>query len=270
MPSPAKLAKMGAPSSKVTKIRADQLQPHPLAQRELVPARLKKLKEHLDLDAIGVLHVVQYPIGGKNGSWIIDGQHRWRALMDHGLGEWEVEVKVHLDAKDDARASALFLRLNDRSPVSPFDKFVNELKAKDEDAIGMNDIALSHGCKISRQSADGCIAGITHMRSAYRIDSGKSLEKALSTIIGAWGKRATGLEGKTIQGVTMVYARFNGVIDQPALASKLAKYPGGPSALVGDARGLIEYTKNSLVSSIAQRVIDTYNKGRSAGKLDPL
>ncbi len=270
MPTAAKLAKMGAPSSKITRIRADQLQPHPLAQREVVPSRLKKLKENLDLDAIGVLHIVQYPIGGKNGYWIIDGQHRWRALMDHGLGEWEVEVKFHLDAKDDARASALFLRLNDRSPVEPFDKFLNELKAKDEDATGMNDIALTHGCKISRQSADGCIAGISHMRNAYRLDGGKSLDKAVSTIIAAWGKRASGLEGKTIQGMAMVYARFNGVIDQASLAQKLAKYSGGPAGLVGDARGLSDLKKSRLTNCIAERIIDTYNKGRSAGKLDPL
>lgn len=270
MPTAAKLSKMGAPSSKVTKIRADQLQPHPLAQREVVPSRLKKLRDNLDLDAIGVLHIVQYPISGKNGFWIIDGQHRWRALMDHGLGEWEVEVKNHLDVKDDARASALFLRLNDRSPVEPFDKFINELKAKDDDAIGMNDIAITHGCKISRQSADGCIAGITHMRRAYQTDGGKSLDKALGTTISAWGKRASGLEGKTILGMTLVYARFNGVIDQASLANKLAKYPGGPSGLVGDARGLTELHKGSLTRCIAERIIDTYNKGRSSGKLDPL
>lgn len=270
MPSKEKLAKMGLPSTKVTKIRADQLQPHPLAQREVVPSRLKRLKDNLDLDAIGVLHVVQYAIKGQNGMWIIDGQHRWRALMDHGLGEWEVEVKVHLDAKDDVRASALFLKLNDRSPVSPFDKFVNELKAKDEDAIGMNDIALKHGTRISRQSADGCIAGITGMRTAYRIDGGQSLDKAIGTIIAAWGKRASGLEGKTIQGVTLVYARFNGVIDQASLAKKLAKYSGGPAGLIGDARGLTEFHKGSLTQCIAQRVIDTYNLGRRDGKLDPL
>lgn len=270
MPSKEKLAKMGVPSTKVTKMRADQLQPHPLAQRDLVPARLKKLKDNLDLDAIGVLHVVQYQTNGKNGYWIIDGQHRWRALMDHGMGEWEVEIKVHLDVKDDSRASALFLKLNDRSPVGPYDKFLNELKAKDEDAIGMNDIALKHGTRISRQSADGCIAGITHMRKAYRIDGGKSLDKAIGTIIASWGKRASGLEGKTIEGVSLVYARFNGVIDQPCLTKKLAKYPGGPSGLVGDARGLTEFHKGSLIHCIAMRVIDTYNLGRRDGKLDPL
>jgi ParB/Sulfiredoxin domain len=270
MPTPAKLAKMGMPSSKVVKIRAEQIQPHPLAQRDPVKSNLHYLINHLDLDAIGVLHVVNYPINGKTGYWIIDGQHRWRALMEHGLGEWEVEVKIHLDVKDDARASALFLELNHRSPVCPYDKFLNELKAKHEDAIGMNDIALTHGCRISRQSADGCIAGITHMRKAYRLDGGKSLDKAVGTIIAAWGKRASGLEGKTIQGMSMVYARFNGVIDQASLAGKLAKYQGGPSALVGDARGLSDLKKSALTNCIAERIIDTYNKGRSSGKLDPL
>jgi len=270
MVTAAKMAKMGVPSTQVKKMRADMLQPHPLAQREVVPSRLKKLKEHLDLDAIGVLHVVQYPIAGKNGYWIIDGQHRWRALIDHGLGEWEVEVKLHLDVKDDARASGLFLKLNDRSTVGPYDKFQNELKAKEEDAIGMNDIALAHGCRISRQSADGCIAGITHLRKAYRVDGGNALNKSLGTLIASWGKRAAALEGKMIEGVTLVYARFNGVIDQASLAKKLAKYPGGPSGLIGDARGLTEFHKGSLTRCIAMRVIDTYNLGRRDGKLDPL
>jgi hypothetical protein len=266
-----KLHKMGLPSTKVTKVRADQLQPHPFAQREGIPqANLKRIKDNLDLDAIGVLHIVRYPINGKTGDWIVDGQTRWRALMDHGLGEWEVEVKIHLDVKDDSRAADLFLKLNTRASVSPFDKFRNALLAKDDEAIGMQDIALKYGVKIASQSADGCIAGISAMRDAYRFDGGDSLDKALGTTIAAWGKRASGLEGKTIKGMAMVYARFNGVIDQASLAKKLAKYPGGPSGLIGDARGLTEFNKGSLTRCIAMRVIDTYNLGRRDGKLDPL
>ena len=67
---------MFGPSTKLLKIRADQLQPHPLAQRDTVPSRLKKLVQNLDLDAIGVLHAVEYAINGEKGTWIIDGQRR--------------------------------------------------------------------------------------------------------------------------------------------------------------------------------------------------
>jgi hypothetical protein len=149
----------------MVKMRADALAPHPFAQRELVPARLRKLMAELDLDAIGVLHAVEYPIKGKSGIWIVDGQHRWRALMDNGFGEWVVDVKIHLDVNDDARASKIFVRLNDRSPVNPFCKFKNRLRAGEEDAIGINDIMLAQGMKIGASTADGCISGIASLDS---------------------------------------------------------------------------------------------------------
>jgi hypothetical protein len=268
MPSEAKLAKMGKPSSKMQKFRAEALKPHPLAQRELVPARLRKLKDNLDLDAIGVLHAVQYKIKGQDGPWIIDGQHRWRAIMDHGLGEWEVEVKLHLDVTDDVRASALFLKLNDRSPVRPYDKFQNRLTAKDEDAIAINDIVISHHLKISVGVGNNNITGITALEKTYKMDNGKALDKALGVITEAWGLRS--FDAKIIEGIGMVCARYNGVLDASALTKKLSKYPGTSTGLIGDARGLMEYRKVSLARCIAERVIETYNTGRRDARLEQL
>jgi hypothetical protein len=257
--------------SRLIKIAAEQLAIHPYAQRDLVPSKLKKIAQDLDLDAIGVLHAVEYEIKGKGSRiWVIDGQHRLRALLEHGFGEWQVEVKIHTDATDDARASALFLKLNDRAPVSSFDKHTNAVRAKSGEAVGMEDISRKHGLKISRQSGDGLIAGIAHVRDVYRLDDGVSLDKTLLIVTQAWGKSASALEGKVIKGVGLVFHRFNGTVDQSTIIKKLAKYPGGPSGLVGDARGLMEYRKGSLARCIAERVIDTYNAGRRGGKLDPL
>ena len=122
--------------SKFMRVEARSLRVHPLAQRRLVPSKLKKLMADLDLDAIGVLHCVEYEIDGVLAIWIIDGQHRWRALMDHGFGEWLVEVKIHTEVTDNARASELFLKLNDRAVVSPFDRFQNEVGAHMPAAVG--------------------------------------------------------------------------------------------------------------------------------------
>lgn len=268
MPSAVKLEKMYKPTSKLIKMRADSLQPHPLAQRELVPSRLRKLIATLDLDAIGVLHAVEYPIKGKSAIWIVDGQHRWRALMDHGMGEWMVEVKIHTDVTDDARASAIFLKLNDRSPVSPFDKFQNRLMAKDEDAVAINDIAIKHHMKISRTGGPGCLVGISCIEKTYKLDGGDSLDKSLGIVNEAWGLRT--VEAKIIEGIGLLCARFNGAMDIPALTKKLSKYPGSATGLVGDARGLMEYRKVSLARCVAERVIEAYNTGRRDGRLDPL
>lgn len=257
-----------APKYRMVKVKAESLQPHPLAQREISPARIHKLTAKFDLDAVGTIHAVEYPVRGKIAMWIVDGQHRWRALMDLGLGEWEIDVKVHTSVRDDAQASALFLKLNDRLTVKPFDKFKNRLQAKDDEAVAVNDIVLKHGLRISATSADGTIVGISALLKAYRFDDGESLDKTLGTTTAAWGKRP--YDAKVIEGMSMVFARYNGTVDQPVMVKKLAKYPGGAPGLIGDARGLMEFRKCSLARCIAERVIDNYNLGRRIGKLETL
>lgn len=256
--------------SKLVKVRADSLAIHPYAQRELVPSKLRKLLADLDLDAIGVLHAVEYPINKDTKTWVIDGQHRLRALLEHGFGEWIVEVKIHVEVTDDARASALFLKLNDRSPVSPYDKFMNELKSGAQGACGADAVARKHGLKINRSVGDGKLVCVAALKKLYQIDQGKALGATLGTLIEAWGTKSAALEGRLIEGLGIVYARYDGSVDRPAMVKKLAKYPGSASGLIGDARGMTEYRKTTLSRCVAERVIETYNSGRRGGKLDPL
>lgn len=258
------------PKSKLVKVAAQDLRIHPLAQRQLVPSKLKKIKDSLDLDAIGVLHAVEYPIEGVTAKWIIDGQHRWKALIDHGLGEWEVEVKLHIDATDHARASELFLRLNDRSPVGPFAKFSNELTANHADAVGVRSIVHDFSLKITPTGDDGKICCVSAAKKLYQIDNGVTFRKALRTLIAAYGRTASAVEGKLLEGMGIVFKTYNGAIDEGALVKKLAKHPGGASGLIGDGKGVREFKKASLSRCIAEVIVSVYNSGRRAGKLDPL
>jgi hypothetical protein len=261
----------GAPSkTKVVEIEAQSLCIHPRAQRALVPRKLKKLVREFDLDAVGSIHAVQYEIDGTVAIWIIDGQHRWRALMDLGLGEWKIKVVIHLDVTTDARAHALFLKLNDRTAVSSFDKFMNGLGAGCPTEVGVERIAREHAFKITSQTADGCLACVAVLCRLYETNDGEALAATLDTIITAWGRTAAACEGKVIEGLGMVYEYYSDSIDRPALIKKLAKYPSGPSRLLGDARGLRELRKLTLPRCVAERIIDTYNSGRRVGKLNPL
>lgn len=262
--------KTHAIKSRLIKIEAQNLRIHPYAQRALLPSRLKQLNAELDLDAIGVLHGVEYTINGETGIWIVDGQHRWRALMDQGLGEWLVEVKIHIEVKDDARASELFLRLNNRAPVHPFDKFDNARRAGHKDAVGITKIATEHDLKISRQSANANLTCVGALNTVFNYDGGSTLKSTLDTVIAAWGRNAAALEGKLIEGLGLLYKTFNGSIERPTLVKKLAKYPGGASGLIGDARGMKQYRKTSVSRCIAERIIEIYNMGRRTGRLDPL
>lgn len=255
--------------SRVVKLPAHQLRIHPTAQRALVPTRLKELQASFDLDAIGVLHGVEYEIDGVTCIWIIDGQHRWQVLIDQGFAEWEVEVKVHTDVQDDARASELFLKLNNRRAVTPFDTFQNSCRAKETEALGIRRILEDNALKVARGADDGSICCISALRRIYRVDEGATLAATIETLRTAYGRIATAVEGQLVEGLGLVYKTYNGTIDRPALVKKLSKYPGGASGLLGDAKGLREYRHVSVPRCVAEQVLEMYNSGRKT-RLDPL
>ena len=258
------------PKTQIRKIEARALRVHPLAQRKMLPSKLKKIMETLDLDAIGVLHAVEYAINGVMAIWVIDGQHRLGALMGHGLGEWLVEVKIHMEANDDARASELFLKLNDRASIAPYDKFQNELIAEHPDAVGVARIVKERHLRIGSTGNDGYICCVSALKALYGADSGRTLRLTLDTLLEAFGHTASAVEGRLIEGLGLIYSTYNGSVEQPILVKKLSKYPGGASGLLGDSRGLRQFRKATLGRCIAERIVDLYNAGRKAGKLDAL
>lgn len=253
------------PVVKTMQLEARELQIHPHAQRQLLPSRLKKLKEELDLDAIGTLHVVRYEINGATKYWIVDGQHRWQALMDHGFGEWPVTVALHCDVTDDSRAAKLFLQLNDRSPVSPFDKFDNAAKAGDLIAIRITFILNQRGIMASRSKGNGKACCVNALRIIYLMDgSGALLEKTLKVSIGAWGPTGEAMDGALLQGIARVLHEYPEEFQSVGtLITKLSKQL--PNAIMGRAKARME--SGTTAKRIANAVIDIFNEGRRSGRL---
>lgn len=249
------------------RLRADTLAVHPVAQRAIVKTHLGKIVAVLDLDKIGVLHVVQYAIRGSKRYWIVDGQHRWRALMDHGFGEWVVDVMVHDDAKDDATAAKVFLALNQRAAMAPYDRYHNRLTAGDEASIGISRIARRYGIAIARGAGDRKATCVVALEAAYARDAGKTLDATLNVIQQAWAATADSLEGQIVAGLSIMLATFGEEVDIAALAHKLAKAPGGARRLIGDANGLRQRRPVPLSRCVAEVIVDYYNNGRRKGTL---
>jgi hypothetical protein len=258
------------PNTRVIKVKAKDLMVHPIVQRALLPGRVSHLVKKMDIDAIGVMHAVQYPINGVTNIWVIDGQHRLAALMEHDFGDLEIEVKIHLDCHNDARAAELFLLLNDRAKVSPYDAFLNEIKASQADAIIINRIARELGLEIARSKGDHRLACISVLKALYAEDHGRSLKDTINVVIKSWGTEAAALEGKIIEGVGMVVSRYRTAIEYETLIAKLSSYPGRAAAFLGDAKALSGMRRVPLSKCVAEKVIETYNKQRRQGTLAPL
>lgn len=239
----------------------------PEYQREIIKARVKHLTENWNLDDVGAITVSIRP-GEPRKAYVIDGQHRVRAAMDLGLGDTKVLCHVYrgLSKEEEARK---FLAANDSRAVTPFDKYKAGIVAGDETALKVRDIAEGFGWNINGGAGDGQIACVGQVMKLCERDP-MLLEDTLRVTTEAWGTRAAAVEQSLIGGLSQVIGSYNGELDHGALAKKLAKYKGGASALVGDARGLAEYKPISIRRAVAEIVVTTYNKGRRSGQLPVL
>lgn len=250
------------------RLRVDNLRIHPIAQRRVVPATLKKILGRLNLDAIGTIHVVRYAIDGEAAYWVVDGQHRVAALVKEGFGEWQVDVCYHSEVKDHAGAARLFLDLNTRASTHPFDKFVNEVEAGEEAAVAVSNIVKDHGFRVERFNSDGTIACVNTLKAIYARGGAHALNSTLGIASTAWGHTSAAVEGKVLEGLGLVCSHYNGELDKGAMAKKLAKYPGGATALLGAAKGMKQHRPASLARCVGEIVVEMYNKGRRAEKLE--
>lgn len=246
-------------------IEVNKLRLHNRANRETIPARARKYEKEMNLDKLGRFSAWR---DGRN-LYVIDGQHRKLALEALGLGDWKVRADVYegLTFED---ACDLFLGLNDSMLVRPFDKFDKAAKAGYEPEVETSRIIREAGLQITGQSGDGKLNCVVAATDVWRLDRGDALARTLEWISESWGSTAVALEGNTLRGLGLVAARYNGELDDAVLVKKLAKFPGGPGALLGRAKAQKDIKGGTVARNVGQIVVDLYNKGRRTGQLPPL
>lgn len=257
-------------TTRVMEIAADDLRFDEAYQRKIVPARVRALRSRLDLDGLGVISVSLRKDGQH---YVIDGQHRVRALLDEGLGEWKVKANVYSDLKEQEEA-ALFLTLNNTRVVAPIDRFRAGVTAHDPDCLGVLAICQRAGLKVDGQAYEGHLTCVQTALRIYRTTStgkqGDLLRRTLDLALKSWGATTASVEGKVLDGLALVLNAYGDELEVSALEKKLAKVPGGPAGLLGMAKGLKEHRGGTLARCVAVIVVDLYNRGRRVGALAPL
>lgn len=175
---------------------------------------------------------------------------------------------TELDEWDRLLGNALIL-LNNTRRALPYDDFTKGVLAGDEDCVAINQIVEAAGLSVADQARDGTVRAITALRRIYEQHGPEVLATTLSVCTTAWGRTADACDGQVISGVGLVLGRYTEAIDVSVLIHKLAKRPGGPPALIGDARGLKKIEGGAVARCIARLIVTTYNRGRRT-QLPPL
>lgn len=258
-------------ASKFGSVLVSDLNIDPEAQRKLSSAWVKAHIDEFDVDQLGYIVVNRRE---DDKMYVVDGQHRVELMRAVGWGDQLIHAEMFsgLSQREEAE---LFNARNDRRAVRKFDHFRIAATAGDEMACEIYAIVQSVGLTISDQQTDGSVAAVDKLEKIYNgagitsVREGKNaLSRTLAVIKSAWGNSSAGFNGALLHGIGLVQLRYNGAIDQKALATKLAPIKGGAPGLLGNARALREMSGRPVHHCVASIVVDVYNKGRRTGKLD--
>ena len=249
--------------SKIRPVPIDKMRTPPalVTQREFRKAHGDKLAAELDLNKLG------FPIiNHRDGVyWILDGQHRIYALKENGFSGDVLDCEVY-DNLSDADMADIFLGRDDRRAVSPFDRFHVACTAGHVRETAIRRAVETQGLKISRRREEGCIGCVGALAKVYDFAGGGRagetvLGQVLRTIKHAYSADPIAFDQSVIEGLGLVYHRYNGRTSEADLASRLGSSSHGVRGLLRRAEATRERTGNQKSHCVAATVVDVYNRG---------
>lgn len=249
------------PSRKPSKIRPVPLgqmriPPALVTQREFRKAHGDRIASELDLNKLG------YPIINHRESiyWVLDGQHRIYALKQFGFGDKDVvDCEVYEDLTD-AEMADIFLGRNASKPVPLYDKFHVACTAGRRRERDIRRAVESNSQKIARDKTDG-ISAVGALGSVYDRSGDVVLGQVIRTINLGFGGDPMAFDAAVIEGLGLVYNRYNGRTNEKDLGSRLAELRQGARELLRKAQAIRERTGNQKKQCVAAVVVDIYNRG---------
>lgn len=251
-------------------LKSMRVPPALVIQREFRPAWGNYLAANLDLNDLG------FPIiNARDGvHWLVDGQHRVFALRENGFGSDQIDCEV-FDNLTDQQMADLFLSRSRAKAISPYDRFHVACTAGYQRESDIRRAVEANGVKIGRNKEENTVSAIGALGKVYDRAGGAHtgeviVGQVIRTIKSSFAGDPTGFEAGVIEGLGLVFNRYNGKTNERDLSARLAAT--SVRGLLRRAESQRERTGNLKTQCIAATVVDIYNKGmgpRDGKRLPP-
>lgn len=248
-------------SRKPSKIRPVPIQqmripPALVTQREFRKAHGDRLAAELDLNKLG-FPIINHRTGIY---WVLDGQHRIYALKANGFEKDVLDCEVYEELTD-AEMADIFLGRDDRKSIPIYDKFHVACTAGRQRERDIQRAVESNGLTISRQREERGVAAVGALGKVYDRSGEIVLGQVARTIRNSFSGDLLGFDRAVIEGLGLVFNRYNGRTNEKDLASRLSSTQHGARGLLRKAETIRERTGNAKSQCVAAAVVDIYNKG---------
>jgi uncharacterized protein DUF6551 len=228
----------------------------PNVQRVLKKARVGKMAADFQPDAVGVLTT---SFRSARRIHVIDGQHRYRAAEAARYTGALQTMEYHgLTVPEEA---ALFRLLNTTEKVSRIDQFLIACVEQDPAAVRLAGYLRDHGWAVGTSATESRLSAIGSLERVFAL-SPEAADSTLAVLTLAYGHRPAAVQGALIEGLGRMLAKYGRDVELEDLAARLAKIPGGPDGLVGNARGQQLTRTGNLSTQVARVIVNLYNQRR--------
>jgi hypothetical protein len=181
-------------------------------------------------------------------------------------GNWEgqkVQCWVYFDLSEREEA-ILFDELNRVRQVNAFDKYTIRRTAGREEETNVDAIVRKNGLKVSQQKGQGAVACPGTLLKVYRRGP-NVLDRVLGVVNSSLGD--AGLESDILDGVGLMFSRYDGQIDDRRAARTMKAVRGGVNSIRNRSAVLRQQTGVPRPAAIAAAVVEAYNRGKGGKRL---
>ena len=228
-------------------------------QRNLSQARIEKTAENFDLYQINPVKVSR-----RDGiNYVFNGQHTIEIVaLASGSRETPVWCMIYDDLCYEHEADIFANQMKFAKNLAPYEIFVANLEAQNQDQLMIKDLVESYGMKIASKRAPGHICAVSTLEAIYTKYGYQILNHVLRLIIGTWEGDSNSFSANIMNAVAKLCVVFKDQLNDEVFSEKL-----GAVSIKQLTRTAKERRPGSM--GFAEAMVIEYNgkKKTTAGKL---
>ena len=228
-------------------------------QRNLSQARIEKTAENFDLFQINPVKVSR-----RDGiNYVFNGQHTIEIVaLASGSRETPVWCMIYDDLCYEHEADIFANQMKFAKNLAPYEIFVANLEAQNQDQLMIKDLVESYGMKISAKRAPGHICAVSTLEAIYTKYGYQILNRVLRLIIGTWEGDCNSFSANIMNAVAKLCVVYKEQMNDEVFSEKL-----GAMSIKQLTRTAKERRPGSM--GFAEAMVIEYNgkKKSTAGKL---
>lgn len=228
-------------------------------QRNLSQTRIEKTAENFDLFQINPVKVSR-----RDGiNYVFNGQHTIEIVaLASGSRETPVWCMIYDDLCYEHEADIFANQMKFAKNLAPYEIFVANLEAQNQDQLMIKDLVESYGMKIASKRAPGHICAVSTLEAIYTKYGYQILNRVLRLIIGTWEGDSNSFSANIMNAVAKLCVVFKDQLNDEVFSEKL-----GAVSIKQLTRTAKERRPGSM--GFAEAMVIEYNgkKKTTAGKL---